>query len=160
MAPSLIERYCSLPVTCDNPKCWMIEIIDGFGVHLNNLSSMKKHASAKILSMKEEGDSSSCSQAYDKHVTKSNKHHMQCSLTLLQSMKNRNSNLVDQWDLIHRGLATIWYSDCNPGVWISSFVSVNYHPMRQIPFSEWCKKLDPFMQAADSFNLITQREKN
>jgi hypothetical protein len=32
-------------------------------------------------------------------------------------------------------------------------------PMRQIPFAEWCKKLEPFMQAADSFNLITQSKK-
>jgi hypothetical protein len=24
-----------------------------------------------------------------------------------------------------------------------------------IPFADWCKKLEPFMQAADSFNLIT-----
>jgi hypothetical protein len=30
------------------------------------------------------------------------------------------------------------------------------HPMRQITFVEWCKKLVPIMQAADSFNLITQ----
>jgi hypothetical protein len=27
-----------------------------------------------------------------------------------------------------------------------------------IPFAEWCKKLEPFMQAADSFNLITQSQ--
>ena len=116
----------------------------------------KFDADAKILIIKEEGDSSSYNQAFDKHVAKSNKHHMQCSLTLLRSMKKRNSNLVDQWDLIHCGLASIWYSDGNPGVWISSFVSVNLHPMRQITFAEWCKKLEPFMQAADSFNLTMQ----
>jgi hypothetical protein len=27
-----------------------------------------------------------------------------------------------------------------------------------IPFADWCKKLEPFMQAADSFNLITQSQ--
>ncbi len=107
MTPSLVEGYRSLPVICDNPQWWMIEIFDGFGAHLNNLSLMNQHADAKILSIKEEGDSSSCNQAYDKHVKKSNKNHMRCSLTLLWSMKNRNSNLVDQWDLIHCGLASI-----------------------------------------------------
>ncbi len=107
MAPSLVEEYRSLPVMCDNLQWWTIEMFDGFGAHLNNLSSMKKCADAKILSIKEEGDSSSYNQAYDKHVAKSNKHHMQCSLTLLWSMKNKNSNLVDQWDLIHCGLVSI-----------------------------------------------------
>jgi hypothetical protein len=71
-------------------------------------------------------------------------------------MKNRNSNLVNQWDLIHCGLASIECSDCNSGVWISSFVSVNLHPMRQITFAEWCKTLEQFMQAVDSLNLIMQ----
>jgi hypothetical protein len=27
-----------------------------------------------------------------------------------------------------------------------------------IPFADWCKTLEPFMQAADSFNLITQSQ--
>jgi hypothetical protein len=158
MTPSLVDGYQSLPVICDNPQWWMIEIFDGFGVHLNNLSLMKKRADAKILSIKEEGDSSSYNQAYDKHVAKSDKHPMRHSLTFLWSMKNRNSNLVDQWDLIHCGLASIQYSDRNRGVWISSFVSVNFHPMRQITYAEWCKNLESFMQAADSFNLIMQSE--
>ncbi len=107
MTPSLVEGYRSLPVICDNLQWLMIEIFDEFEAHLNNLSLMKKRDDAKILSIKEEGDSSSCNQAYDKHVAKSDKHHMQCSLTLLWNMKNRNSNLVDQWDLINCGLASI-----------------------------------------------------
>jgi hypothetical protein len=73
-------------------------------------------------------------------------------------MKKRNSNLIDQWDLIHCGVAAIRYTHRNPEVWISLFVSVNLHPMRMIPFADWCKKLEPFMQAADSFNLITQSQ--
>ncbi len=134
----------------------MIEIFDGFGAHLNNLSLMKKPAEAKILIIKEEGDSSSYNQAFDKHVAKSNKHHMQCSLTLLRSMKNRNGNLVDQWDLIHCGLTSIWYSDYNQEVWTTSFVSDNHHTLGEMTFAEWCKKMEPLMHAADSFNLIMQ----
>ena len=76
----------------------------------------------------------------------------------MRGMKKRNSNLIDQWDLIHCGIAAVRYTRCNPNVWISSFVSVNLHPVRMIPFADWCKKLEPFMQAADSFNLITQSQ--
>jgi hypothetical protein len=76
----------------------------------------------------------------------------------MRGMKKRNSNLIDQWDLIHCGVAAVRYTHRNPEVWISSFVSVNLHPMRMIPFADWCKKLKPFMQAVDSFNLITQSQ--
>ena len=82
-----------------------------------------------------------------------------CSLTFMRSMKRRNSNIIDQWDLIHCGVAAVRYTHCNPEVWISSFVSIYHHPMRMIPFADWCKKLESFMQAADSFNLITQSQK-
>ena len=73
-------------------------------------------------------------------------------------MKKRNSNLIDQWDLIHCGIAAVQYTCRNPEVWISSFESVNLYPTRMIPFADWCKKLEPFMQATDSFNLITQSQ--
>ena len=66
--------------------------------------------------------------------------------------------MIHQWDLIHCGVAAVRYNSRNPKVWISSFVSVNLHPMKMIPFADWCKKLEPFMQAADSFNLITQSQ--
>ena len=59
MTPSIVEGYRALPVVKDNPQWWMIEIFDGFGAHLTNLNSLKQRAEAKILSIKEEGDSSS-----------------------------------------------------------------------------------------------------
>ena len=42
------------------------------------------------------------------------------------------------------------------GIWINSFKAVNLHPVEQLPFKEWCHKIDPFMQAANSFDLVTQ----
>jgi hypothetical protein len=30
MTPSLVEGYRSLPVICDNPQWWMIEIFSGY----------------------------------------------------------------------------------------------------------------------------------
>ena len=96
MTPSLVKRYRNLPVVKDNPQWWMIKFFDGFGAHLTNLNALKHHAEAKILSIKEEGDSSSYNQAYDKHVAKSDKLHQRCSLTFMHGVKNRNSILIDQ----------------------------------------------------------------
>jgi hypothetical protein len=59
------------------------------------------------------------------------------SLTFMCGMKKRNSNLIDQWDLVHCGVAAVRYTHRNPEVWISSFVYVNLHPMRMIPFGDW-----------------------
>ena len=112
MAPSIVKGYRALPVVKDNPQWWMIEIFDGFGAHLTNLNALKQRAEAKILSIKEEGDSSSYNQAYDKHVAKS-------ALTFMRGMKKRNSNLIDQCDHIHCGVAALRYTHHNPEVWIS-----------------------------------------
>jgi hypothetical protein len=62
MTPYLVEGYRRFSVICDNLQWWMIEIFDRFGAHLNNLSLMNQRADAKILSIKEEGDSSSYNQ--------------------------------------------------------------------------------------------------
>jgi hypothetical protein len=158
MTPSIVKGYRNLPVVKDNPQWWMNKIFDGFGAHLTNLNALKQHAEAKILSIKEERDSSSYNQAYNKHVAKSDKLHQRHSLTFMRGAKNRNSNLIDQLDLIHCRVAAVRYTHCNPEVWISLFVSINLHPMRMIPFADWCKKLEQFMQATDSFNVITQSQ--
>ena len=73
MMDKIVRGYRSLPVVCDNPQWWMIEIFDGFGAHLNNLPALKKRVEQKVLSLKEEGDSSSYNQAYDREVAKSDK---------------------------------------------------------------------------------------
>jgi hypothetical protein len=91
--------YCQgvpeLLVVKDNPQWWMITIFDGFGAHLTNLNALKQRAEAKILSIKEEGNSSSYNQAYDKHIAKSDKFHQRCLLAFMHGVKNRNSNLID-----------------------------------------------------------------
>jgi hypothetical protein len=74
----------------------------------------------------------------------------------MRSLKNRSRNLIAQWDLIHCGIVATRYTGPNPGVWIVLFVSVNLHPMRMISFAGWCKKLEPFMQAANYFNHISK----
>jgi hypothetical protein len=158
MSPNLVMGYRNLPVVRDNPQWWMVEIVDGFGAHLTNLDALTQRADAKILLLKEEADSSSYNQAYDKHAAKSDKRQQRNALTILRSMKGRSKNIIDQWDLVLCGTQAVRYSDHHPEVWIESFKSVNLHPKFQIPFPEWCKKLEQFMMAADSFDLFTQSE--
>ena len=43
-----------------------------------------------------------------------------------------------------------------PKNWINSAIAVNLHPKFRIPCSEWCKKIEPVMTAADSFMLVVQ----
>ena len=116
MAPSIVKGYRALPVVKDNPQWWMIEIFDGFGAHLTNLNALKQRAEAKIRNIKKEGDSSSYNQAYDMHVANSDKHHQRRSLTYMRGTKKRNSNLIDQCDLIHCGVAAVRYTRHNPEV--------------------------------------------
>ena len=73
MTPRLVHGYRSLSFIQNNPQWNCVEIFDGFGVHLSNYEALKMRSDAKIISIKEECDSSSINQAYDKHVVKSDK---------------------------------------------------------------------------------------
>jgi hypothetical protein len=84
-----------------NPQWFMLQVFDGFGVHLASLLpamqerfdniflSLKEEGEErfdnKILSLKEEGDSSHVNQAYDKFVAKSDTVFKAESLSMLRS---------------------------------------------------------------------------
>ena len=144
----------------DNPQWWMIEIFDGFGAHLNNLPALKKRLFDKILSLKEEGDLSSFNQAYDKEVAKSDKHIQQMNLSYPHQEYHHNRSIINQWKLVCCGLVAVHHTSTHPEIWKWSFCAVNLHPKHMIAFKDWCKKLEPFMKAADSFDLITQSDNN
>ena len=160
MADSIVRGYRGMPIVRDNPQWWMVEIFDGFGAHLNNLPALKKRVIAKILSLKEEGDSSSFNQAYDREVAKSDKNVQRMNLSYLRQDCRFNRNIIDQWKLLCCGLAAVRHTAKHPEIWDGSFRAVNLHPKHQISFEAWCKKLEPFMKAADSFNLIAQSNNN
>ena len=65
MTNSIVHGYRLMPVVSGNPQWWMVEVFDGFSTHLHNLVELKTHVINKILSLKEEDDSSSYNQAYD-----------------------------------------------------------------------------------------------
>ncbi len=56
----------------DHPNWWVVLSYDGYGSHLQN-DALEVFAAEKNLVMKEEGDTSQVSQAYDQMVAKSNK---------------------------------------------------------------------------------------
>ena len=70
MTPSMVRGMRGMSVIRDNPEWWALEVFDGFGVHITSVMANELRYEAKILSLKEEGDSSSVNQAYDKFVAK------------------------------------------------------------------------------------------
>ena len=55
-------------IVASNPQWFMLEISDGFGAHILLLPAMKERFYDKILSLKEEGDSSHINKTYDKYA--------------------------------------------------------------------------------------------
>ena len=82
------------------------------------------------------------------------------NLSYLRQDCAHNKNIINQWKLLLCGLAAVCYTGQHPHIWEGSFIAVNLHPKHQIPFEEWCKKLEPFMKASDSFDLVAQNNNN
>ena len=73
-------------------------------------------------------------------------------------MKIFNQNIVDQWGLIYSELEVNKNTTKDPEIWRDYFTKFKIHPKHQIPFQKWCKKIEPFIQAADSLNIVTENE--
>ena len=109
MTPNLFEGYRLLPFLQDNQQWYAIEIVDGFGAHLNNYEVLRLQMAERIIIVKEEGDSSSINQAYNKFVAKGDKREQRETLGMLREMQGSN-NCLTQWSLIQVGLSAIWYT--------------------------------------------------
>ena len=57
--PNVIRGYPNMPYIKANKDWWMMEIVDSYGSHLSSLRACQQRWDAKILLVKEEGDSSS-----------------------------------------------------------------------------------------------------
>ena len=131
-----------MPVVKGNLQWWMVEIFNGFGSYLNNLSSLKKRVDTKTLSLKEEGDSLSYNEAYNREVVKSDKTIQCMNLSYLCTDCFYNKSIIDQWKLVWCcGIAAVRHTTNNPQLWAGSFRAVNLHLKYNIPFEDWCKKL-------------------
>ena len=119
MTLNVIRGLRHLSYIRENPQWYVIEIFDGFGAHLNNLVALQLRHEAKILSIKEEGDTSAINQAYDKLVTRSDKSKRRKSLSFLCQLKPSN-HFIYQWSLVHVGLAVVRKTKEMPQLWINS----------------------------------------
>ena len=136
MAPNIVEGIRQMPVVRDNPQWWELAVFDGFGSHLTGLRAMKVRDENKILSLKEEGDSSHVNQAYDRFVARSDKAVEAESLTFLRRAKSLNKGVVDQWGLVHVGLACLQETNKMKYIWTNSFRACNMDPRTQLSFPE------------------------
>eukprot|EP00978_Attheya_sp_CCMP212_P031727 scaffold120920_cov35-Attheya_sp.AAC.1 len=150
MTPFVIKGIRSIDIIKANPQWWVLEVFDGFGLHVSSYKAMKDRYDNKILSLKEEGDSSHVNQAYDKFVAKSDKSLKRMALALL---RNSTYKVVDQWSLVHVCLFIV--RGTRPETWTTSFQACNMDPRVSIPFSEWCKKISASLAAGQTFKLET-----
>jgi hypothetical protein len=138
------------PIMADNPQWWMLEVFNGFGLHTSSLKAMQYRADNKIIAVKEEGDSSHCNQAYDKFAAKSDKAAKIESVSMLHgTMVDINRAGVDQWGLIHVGLFVVRELKEETGT--NSFRACNMDPHSQLSFDQWCKNIEGFLQAGETF---------
>ena len=103
-----------MPSICHNLDWWVLEVMDGFGAHLIYEEANNVRFENNILSLKEEGDSSSINRAYDKYVAKENKIIQHNKLSFLRESRQWNSNITDQWGLLHCGIAAVRNTTMHP----------------------------------------------
>ncbi len=156
MAPLATEGIRGMPFIKDNPQWWVLEVFDGFGSHTSGFRALEVRMNRKILSLKEEADSSHVNQAYDKFVAKSDKATEVRTLSYLRTAKQLNRGVVDQWGLVHVGLAAV--RETKPETWTASFQACNMDPRNQLSFADWCTKISPALMAGQKFKKETAND--
>ena len=84
-----------MPLICPNLDWWVLEVMDGFGAHMISKEANTTRLKNKILSLKEEVDSSSKNQAYDKYISKKDKCIQLKNLSFFRESRQWNSNITD-----------------------------------------------------------------
>jgi hypothetical protein len=147
-----------LPYLKDNPDWYALELLDGFGSHHNCIEANELREKYRILSLKEEGDTSHVNQAYDRLTAKSDKAIAREGLQFLLKDCAFNRGIIDQWKIIPCGLAAVRKTADDKTIWSKSFEMTNTRPSKMIPFEAWCNKIAHFLQGVDSFvanNCVT-----
>ena len=96
---NIISGIRAMECIRDNPQWWVLEIFDGVGSHLASLPAMEKRANNKILSLKEEGNSSHVCQVYDREVAKKDKQAKREALGIIRQYEHSDIPVLDQWVL-------------------------------------------------------------
>ena len=113
---------------------WMFLSMDGFGSHLEG-SALQIFADHLIIVVKEEGDTSQVSQAYDQTAAKNDK---KFTREMLDKYKFHTTHVMNQWELILIINTTL--DKVPPKSWRDSFIKVNGCPSQRQPFKTWVKK--------------------
>ena len=102
ITPMLMRGYRKINKYVEaNPQWWCLEILDGFGAHFGSHYAMLEREKHKIISLKEEDNSSHVNQAYDRLVAKNDKVEAASSLSFLRTFRFSTGTVIDQWHLIH-----------------------------------------------------------
>ena len=153
---SISPGHDALPILCPGD----IEVMDRFGTHLISEEANTLCFKSKIISLKEEVDSSSINQAYNKYFAKEDNRIQRKNLTFLRDSSQWNSDITDQWSLFHCFIAAVRYTTMHPHLWVNSFIDVNLKPTESIPFEEWCKKIAAHMQSSDYLYFLLENYNN
>ena len=156
IAPKIAEGIRQMPVVCDRRDWWVIKVIDGFGPHCSSARAMEIYYEQKILLVKEEGDTSHACQAYDQKVAKDDKRSMRDSLAYLREANKMTKGVIDGWALIHVALAAV--RELAADSWVYSFNKVNLRPSSRVPFEDWIKRIEHYVQASSIFKPEVLRD--
>lgn len=144
IGPKLCQGIRSMDGVQDD--CWVVLSLDGFGSHLN-ADQLLVFSEYKILVIKEEGDTSQVSQAYDQLVAREDKRKVR---ELMDVVRRLTKAVFNQWDVIiilNEALNLVGATTA----WRNSFIRVNFCPSLRQPFTNWVKKHEDTVEAADKF---------
>ena len=103
---AIVKGYRHLPYIKENPDWWVGELLDGFKSHENVLTAHELRYEHKIISLREESNSSHANQGYDQLVAKNDKKVAAETLyeqrKLLKSQTSKSN--ITQYDLIVTGI--------------------------------------------------------
>jgi hypothetical protein len=135
-----------MSVIKDHPDWWCHLSLDGYGSHLKT-EALTMFAKYNILVIKEEGDSSHLCQAYDQLVAKQGK---RVTRSLLEGYRYSKHGVITQYELVIIA-NTAMNAPNSADAWRTSHIWVNMCPSQMIPFTEWLKKHEASVSAADRF---------
>ena len=115
------------------------------------MSSMLTRFERKIISLKEESNSSHVNQGYDQLTAKNDKKNAAESLYDQRRAKKWQTGKthIDQYDLVLTVMRIVRAT--SEATWVSSFQRVNLHPGTRVAFPVFCKKIAGFLWASKSF---------
>ena len=97
--------------------------------------AMKMQYDAKILTVKEEADTSHACQAYNDKVAKSDKRHCRAAINAIKNTSfHFKASPLDQYSIVAAGLHAIRM--CTPEIWTKSFQKVNLQQSTRVSFKQ------------------------